>query len=138
MTEEPESAGRGGLVRITISMLIAIALVVWIYSAWPRPEPGLAKIEFALKQLDDEGLYGPPDGKVARNYEFCIPDTPETIAEVRAIDGTAEVSDSPGRIGCGTGQVLVIGNTARTNWLDVLRSLTRLDYVHRIVASWAE
>lgn len=33
------------------------------------------KITFDITRLDPDGLYGPPDGKRARSYEFCIPDT---------------------------------------------------------------
>lgn len=142
MNDEEEEYGSrggvGGIVRITISALIAAGLIGWLYSAWPRPESALAKIGFDLRQLDDDGLYGPPDGKVARMYEFCIPDRPDAVAEVREIDGTVELTASRGRIGCTDGELLAVGNTAQPNWLDVLTRLAQLDYVERIEPFWGE
>jgi hypothetical protein len=32
------------------------------------------RIAFDISALDDEGLWGPPGGKRALHYEFCIPD----------------------------------------------------------------
>jgi len=135
-----DDAGRtvGGWIRIGISALIAAALVVWVYRAWPSPEPAFGKIGFDMSQLDEDGLYGPEDGKRARMYEFCIPDTPTAITEVRAIDGTVELSAARGRIGCTQGQLLAIGSTAQPEWLDVLTRLAGLDYVDRIEPYWGE
>jgi hypothetical protein len=39
---------------------------------------------------------------------------------------------SPGRIGCGPDQVLVIGNTHRPDFAFVLQRLAELPYVERI------
>ena len=33
------------------------------------------KITFDMSRLDKDGLYGPPNGKRALSYEFCIPKT---------------------------------------------------------------
>jgi hypothetical protein len=43
----------------------------------------LQKIKFNLNQLDEEGLQGPEGGKVALNYEFCIPNAPTFIKEAQ-------------------------------------------------------
>jgi hypothetical protein len=76
---------------------------------------------------------------VAVGYEFCIPATPEHEAEVRAIDPTAQVyRASPGRIGCGVGQALVIGSTNQSDHRDMLERLARLDYVTRIDRFYGE
>jgi hypothetical protein len=84
-------------------------------------------------------LTGPPDGKVAVAYEFCIPGTPAHLAEVRNIDPTIAIqSYAPGRIGCGPGQVLCIGSTHQPGWRSVLQALTALDYVARIDRHFAE
>lgn len=138
MAEEAASGGTGSLVRVAISAAIAVAFFVWVYSAWPRPEPGLGKIGFDLSQLDDDGLYGPPDGKVARMYEFCVPDIPADRETVRTIDNTVEFSGASGRIGCTGGEVLAIGSTAQRDWLGVLTRLSGLEFVERIEPFWGE
>jgi len=99
----------------------------------PGETPTHAKITFDLGQIDEHGLRGPPDGKVAAAYEFCIPDTAENRAEVKAIDGTVEfVPGSRGRIGCGDGQCLCIGSTGQVDCRAVLQRLAGLPYVERI------
>jgi hypothetical protein len=91
------------------------------------------KLTFDPAALDDAGLTGPPDGRVAVAYEFCIPATGAHAAEVRGLDPTAEVQrGSPGRIGCGSGQWLVVGSTHQPGWRAVLAGLTALPYVARI------
>lgn len=92
-----------------------------------------AKIAFDLSVLDDEGLQGPPDGKRALAYEFCIPDTPDCRGEVRGIDPTLEIhASSPGRIGCGSEQNLCIGSTHQADHIAVLQRLAALPYIERI------
>jgi hypothetical protein len=96
----------------------------------PGPAP---KLTFDPAALDDEGLTGPPDGRVAVAYEFCIPATGAHAAEVRGLDPTAEVQrGSPGRVGCGPGQWLVVGSTHQPGWRAVLAGLVALPYVARI------
>ena len=91
-------------------------------------------IEFDLDRLDENGLRGPADGKVAVSYEFKIPDTPEHRAEVRGIDSTVEfMGQSPGRIGAGDGECLCIGSTHQPDFREVLGRLAALDYVDRII-----
>ena len=91
------------------------------------------KIEFDLSQLDKDGLTGPPDGKVALSYEFCIPNTDARKAEVKAIDRTVQfMPGSSGRIGSGKGECLCIGST-RADYRDVLGRLAGLPYVKRII-----
>ena len=92
------------------------------------------KVEIDLTQLDAEGLRGPPDGKVAVSYEFCIPDTEAHKAEVRAIDASVEfMSGSRGRIGAGPQECLCIGSTHQDDFRNVIKALARLDYVERII-----
>jgi len=96
------------------------------------PDPS-AKVEIDLAQIDDDGRCGPPDGKVAVSYEFCIPDTERHKAEVRAIDRSVQLMPgSRGRIGAGPGECLCIG-TAGKDWRDVLRRLSELPYVKRVI-----
>jgi hypothetical protein len=83
-------------------------------------------IHFDLTQLNSEGLRGPADGLRALHYEFCIPDQPDVISEVRAIDPTLEIQRaSSGRIGCGTNEVLCLGHTHQPQYREVLERLAQ-------------
>ncbi|HEX2514394.1 MAG TPA: META domain-containing protein [Chloroflexota bacterium] len=110
----------------------------------PAPGPGgaadpMRKVTFDLDQIDPTGLSGPPGGQVAVGYEFCIPATPGHLAEVQGIDpGVRAQPGSPGRIGCGPGQVLCLGSTHQPGWRSVLERLAALDYVARIDRFWGE
>ncbi|MFH7244960.1 MAG: hypothetical protein ACHWZW_19160 [Spirulina sp.] len=93
----------------------------------------LDKITFDLEQLDENGLYGPPDGKRSLDYEFCLPGEPAVLETVQAIDPSVTLyPDSPGRIGCTADQVLAIGNTHQPNAVLVLMELANLDYIEHI------
>ncbi len=93
----------------------------------------MQKITFDLSQLDDAGLFGPPDGRRALDYEFCIPAKPSCLEEVAAIDSTVVVHrTSPGRIGCSGAEYLCIGSTHQIEFRQVLRALANLDYIERI------
>ena len=92
------------------------------------------KVELDLSQVDDDGLRGPPDGKVAVSYEFSIPNTDGSKAEVKAIDATVEfMPGSKGRVGAGKDQCLCIGNTHQKDYRQVLGKLASLSYVGRII-----
>ena len=91
------------------------------------------KIAFDLDQFDDDGLYGPPDGKRSLDYEFCIPQGERYIEEVQAIDPSVQFfQQSTGRIECTQDQILTIGNTHQDDFRLVLMELANLDYVERI------
>ncbi len=97
------------------------------------------KITFDISKLDESGLYGPPDGKRALSYEFCIPDTVQNRTEVKRIDPTVKFfAQSPGRIGCGETENLCIGSTHQKDFRRILQRLTDLTYVHRIDESFIE
>ena len=76
-----------------------------------------------LRELDENGLIGPPDGKRSVAYELCIP----LEAEARAIQLGVQVSASPGRSGCTSGQLLAIGETAAQNGLETIVRLAVMD-----------
>ena len=93
----------------------------------------LDKIAFDLSSLDQDGLYGPADGKRSLDYEFCIPAGEPYVQVVSAIDPSAQFfPQSRGRIGCGEGEVLTIGNTHQANHQTILMELANLDYIERI------
>jgi hypothetical protein len=128
-------------VRIVVTLLLALLPAGLLGGAdvaaggGPGEGPPVTapKLTFDPAALDDEGLTGPPGGRVAVAYEFCIPATPAHEAEVRALDPTAEVQrGAPGRIGCGPGRWLVVGSTYQPGWRAVLEGLTALPYVTRI------
>jgi hypothetical protein len=99
----------------------------------PDANNALQKVEIDLSILDEDGLRGPADGKVSISYEFCIPNTDQCKAEVRAIDRTVQFSPgSGGRIGANKNQCLCIGST-RKDYRDVLQALAELPYIERII-----
>lgn len=91
------------------------------------------KIELNFKKIDTEGLRGGAKGKVAVDYEFCIPADPKAWKKVRSIDPSAKQVKGRGRVGCKENQWLVIGNTHQENYQRVLYELASLPYVARIV-----
>jgi len=122
-------------IRIGLGVLLLAAIVSRAAGAGGTPPADAegAVIGFDLCSIDADGLIGPPDGKRALHYEFCIPRGKGFTAEVGAIDPTATFFDgAPGRIGCGPDQVLVIGNTHRPDFALVLQRLADLPYVGRI------
>ena len=100
---------------------------------------GCSKLDFDLDELDDDGLIGPPDGKVSVAYEFCIPKDQKLVDEVRSIDPTIAIHvESRGRVGCGPMEVLCLGSTNQPGFREVLERLCELDYVRRIERTWYE
>ena len=98
-----------------------------------------SKITFDLEHLNEQGLYGPPDGLRALHYEFCIPADPGLEAQVRRIDPTIQIfTTSPGRIGCTEEEYLCIGNTHQPNFKAVLLNLAKLPQVKRIDQAFFE
>jgi hypothetical protein len=93
-----------------------------------------AKIEVDLEALDADGLRGPPDGKVAVDYEFAIPDTAAAREEVSRIDpSVAFMAGSRGRIGAKPGQCLCLGSTHQPRHREILLALARLPEIARII-----
>jgi hypothetical protein len=90
-------------------------------------------IRFDLNRLDESGLQGPPDGRRALDYEYCIPGAARYRERVATIDPSARfLPGSRGRIGCRPDQVLVLGNTHQPGFRDVLAALAELPFVERI------
>ena len=103
----------------------------------PSPEE-LQKIRFDLSKLDKDGLLGPPDGKVALDYEFCIPRKEQYRKEVESIDPSLKIQTVKGRIGCGRDQYLCLGYTHQEHYREVLYRLAGLGYVERIERAFFE
>lgn len=95
-----------------------------------HPNP---KIGFDINALDKEGLAGPPDGKVAVSYEFCIPALSRFVNEIVRIDPSIKVhKKSKGRVACGKQQWLCIGSTHQELYRQKLQRLAELEYIKRI------
>jgi hypothetical protein len=131
---------RGPLPGLPRALIVIIALA----TSLPLPSaaagvPGDAVIGFDLGRLNSDGLQGPPSGLRALDYEYCIPADESAVAEVAAIDPSARfMPGSPGRIGCGEGETLVLGNTHQPGFRAILESLAALPYVARIVEAHFE
>jgi len=119
----------------TLVGLLALNLCLSCTPTEPR-EKTMDKIRFDLSKINEDGLQGPPDGLRSVSYEFCIPEARK--AEVSRIDPTVEFSRSPGRIGCGEGELLCIGQTHQENYREVLARLAALDYVREIREAFFE
>lgn len=101
-----------------------------------HPSP---KIGFDINAMDKEGLMGPPDGKVAISYEFCIPAHNSYIGQVRQIDPSLKFhKKSKGRIPCSKEEWLCIGNTHQEYARLKLQRLAELTFVKRIERSYFE
>ena len=88
---------------------------------------------FDLEKIDNNGLRGPPDGKVSVDYEFCIPHEEDKLQGISDIDADIRCKQGPGgRIGCSADEYLCIGNTGMKDFKRILCSLSMLDYVERI------
>lgn len=83
--------------------------------------------------LNEEGLYGKPDGLVSLDYKFCIPMNDEYKNEVAKIDTTISFHKGTGiKDGCSENKYLCIGNTHQKDYKKVLITLASLDYVLKI------
>ena len=132
------STGLKVLMRLWIT---AIAMTVALSSSvYAEPVDEMdSKVRFDINQLDEFGLYGPEDGKRSLSYEFCIPYHPQAISTVQAIDPTVVIYlHSSGRIGCGSTEVLAIGETHQPYYREVLTNLANLDTVDRIEQFFGE
>jgi hypothetical protein len=123
------------ILRVVGILAVATLLLAGCHSRSSGLETqSFSKVQLDVSSLDDDGLRGPPHGKVAVAYEFAIPDLEQCRNEVAAIDRTVRfMAGSPGRVGAGEGQCLCIGSTHQSNYREVLRRLATLPYVDRIV-----
>jgi len=99
----------------------------------------LAKIKFDINKIDERGLTGPVSGKVAVDYEFCIPRRGEYTNIVKKINPKILISDKGrGRIACSGTERLCIGTTSHENWKNILLETAKLDFVKSIERTFYE
>ena len=92
-----------------------------------------AKIHIDYRSLDDQGLRGSGDGKVAVSFEFAVPNTEACLARIRAIDPSIMfMPGSRGRIGATASECLCVGSTNQPRYREVLFGLADLEFVTRI------
>jgi hypothetical protein len=141
-TEEP-STGRGGgasaLNRLLLILVLLPGGALTGEGETGRTGSGPAgKLGFDPDLINEDGLYGPPDGLRALDYEFCIPDVAAYRHQVAAIDPSIRFSGSPGRIGCSKDEVLALGNSHQPHFRSILERLAVLPFVMRIEPAWFE
>jgi hypothetical protein len=120
--------------------ILALMVVLYACTAQRPPENPDAwkKIKLDFKEINAEGLSGPPKGKVAVNYEFCIPAEEKYWRQVRKTDSSARKNTGKGRVGCTEKQWLVIGSTHQKNYQRILFQLASLPYVEQIQQTYWE
>jgi len=119
--------------------LVLLSLTACSQKAKPEDPALWNKVKVDFNRLDENGLAGPANGKVAVNYEFCIPAQEKFWNEVKKIDKTAQaMKGSKGRIGCASDQWLVVGSTHQENYRRVLYELASLAYVKEIQETFFE
>lgn len=127
----------GSLQRSIGALTFALFTAIMVLPGACAESPAVLGIDLA--RLDDDGLTGPPDGRRALDYEFCIPGAARYREEVARIDPSARFfPGSRGRIGCRSHEVLVLGNTHQPGFSAILLSLARLPYVTRIEEAFFE
>jgi len=117
--------------RVFLLAAMAILSACKTQKPMENPDPW-RKIKIDFKNIDAEGMVGQGKGKVALNYEFCVPREEKNWKQVCKIDPTAQRSESRGRVGCKEDQWLIIGTTNQKNYQRVLYELASLDFVARI------
>ncbi len=98
----------------------------------------LEKIKFDLAKIDQRGLIGDEDNKVAVDFEFCIPKTSNAIEEVMAIYPQFKQQEGKGKSNCGEHQILILGNTYNNDYKNILCKLSRLEYIKEIKQTYWE
>lgn len=102
-------------------------------------EAVLSKIKFSLDDIDEDGRYGPADGKRLLDYEFCIPKTLGHIDQIKKINPAIQMPEgSSGRINCPKSEQLCLGNTGQEDWKGILLDIARQDFVQEIRQNFYE
>jgi len=94
------------------------------------------KIEFDITKLNQQGLYGSPDGLRSLSYEFCIPADEYFVSIIHNIDPEIKIyRHSPGRVACTPAEYLCIGDTYNKPYQKIFNELAELSFIKRIIQS---
>lgn len=92
-------------------------------------------VKFDLERFDEDGLIGPADGKRSVDYSYFIPNKPQYIEEVKAIDPSYQERHAPQelkRLACDDDCIFIKGTTHQENFLEILYNLSQLEYMSQI------
>lgn len=92
----------------------------------------LDKIKFKLSVFDKNGLTGNENNKVALDYEFCVPNTPEILTKISEIDSSIKPVKGKGRTKCAENTILLTGNSYNKDIKKILCNLSQLEYITEI------
>lgn len=92
----------------------------------------LDKIKFKLSIFDKNGLTGDENNKVALDFEFCVPNTPEILTTIKEIDSSIKPTKGKGRTKCTDNAVLLTGNSYNKDIKKILCNLSQLEYITEI------
>jgi hypothetical protein len=90
------------------------------------------KIKFNLNMFDKQGLVGEDGGKVALDYEFCVPNNPEILNTIKEIDSSIKPTNGKGRTKCTDNSILLTGNSYGKDIKRILCELSQLEYIKTI------
>src|SRR5690606_12513649 len=96
------------------------------------------KIKFELADIDKRGLIGNENNKTGLDFEFCVPNQPEKIKEVLAIDASLKQQPIKGRSNCNDQFVLFTGSTYNKDFKDLLCKISQLEYIKEINRTYWE
>lgn len=120
---------------------LLLVICCWACSRKIVPEDPAVwnKVKLDFRNIDNQGLAGPENGKVAIHYEFCIPAETKFWKQIHRLDSTAvRQKGARGRVGCGGDQWLIIGHTQQARYKRVLYELARLPWVKTIEQTYWE
>lgn len=92
----------------------------------------LDKIKFKLSIFDKNGLTSDENNKVALDYEFCVPNTPEILTKISEIDSSIKPIKGKGRTKCTDNAILLTGNSYNKDIKKILCNLSQLEYITEI------
>jgi hypothetical protein len=121
-----------------ILSFLCLALLL-SHCSQPKKLTSHPKIAFDLNALDKNGLSGPKNGKVAIDYEFCIPAEKSYLDQILKIDPSIKIQKKArGRIRCSRAEWLCMGNTHQKKYREKILEIAELNFVKRIEHTFFE
>lgn len=115
---------------------VSLLFLICFFSNCSSTKLNTDKIKFDWTTIDEQGL---DKGQVSVDYEYCIPNDPESISIIRSIDEDVQiVKGGKSRIGCREHQNLCISNTHDPEWKKQLTRISNLNFIERIERTYYE